>query len=135
MLAIAAGGLYLYYMYNKTKSPENYESGQHPAERGPIGARKFTGTAPERAFTRIPNNQRREQPPEVRRRLPNPDYHEHPDLTKARLNRLYEAMPDGPIGWSRGKLGKDKHLIANRVPHHHPGLSKAGIVARSPNTF
>ncbi len=125
MLAIAGGAFYLFYLYNNSKKEEN--KAQHPKEIGPQGARSHIGTAPEREATRIPRNQRREQPPEVRRHMPAPGYTEPPHLTKARLNRLYEAMPDGPLGWSRGKLNKDKDLLANRVPHHHPGLSKVGI--------
>lgn len=124
MLALLGAGLYSYYAYNNSSNIDNPQ--QHFREKGMLGARSFTKTQQERGIPRIPLATRTEQPPEVRRLMPSPDYREPEHLTRARLDRLYEAMPDGPTGFAVGKIDKNRYIETQRVPHHHPGLTRIG---------
>lgn len=124
MLALVAAGLYGYHLYNNTGNVDTVQ--QHFREKGMIGARSFTKTAQERGIPRIPLATRTEQPPEVKRLMPSLDYAEPAHLTAARLDRLYEAYPDGPVGFAVGKIDRNRHIDTQRVPHHHPGLTRIG---------
>lgn len=124
MLALLGAGLYGYYTYtNKTNLDV---AQQHFREKGALGARSFTKTAAERGIPRIPLASRTEQAPETRRLMPDPAYVEPIALTNARLDRYYEAMPDGPVGFAVGKIDRNRHITTQRVPHHHPGLTRVG---------
>jgi len=127
MFTLIAAGLYGAYAYNKKQDVDAVQ--QHFREKGPLGARSFTKTAQERGIPRIPLATRVEQPPEVKRLMPSPDYHEPAELTRARLDRYYEAQSDGPVGFAVGKIAKNRHIDTQRVPHHHPGLTRIGADA------
>jgi hypothetical protein len=124
MLALLAAGLYGLHAYNNVGNVDNVQ--QHFREKGMLGARSFTKTAQERGVPRIPLATRVEQPPEVRRLMPSLDYVEPAHLTAARLDRLYEAMPDGPTGFAVKSINKNRFIETQRVPHHHPGLTRVG---------
>lgn len=128
MLAIVGTALYLLHDHTKKVAPENHlEEPQHYRARGTLGARSFTKTAPERETTKMPKPMRKEQPPELKKIHVHEKYVEPPHLTAARLDRLYEAQSDGPLGWARGKVDKDNQLIHKRMPYHHPGLTKINV--------
>lgn len=129
MLALLGLGLYGVYAYKKGVDVDNVQ--QHFREKGMLGARSFTKTAQERGVPRIPLATRTEQPPEVKRLMPSLYYNEPPHLTAARLDRLYEAQPDGPLGFAVGKIDKNRQINTQRVPHHHPGLTRIGAVPGS----
>ena len=109
-------------------SPSSTPTFDHSSfrEKGVIGQRSFLGMAAERERVRGVPLQRREQPPELRKVLINPEYKETAANIKARQDRLYEAMSDGPFGFVRGKVDRDRDLIANRLPYMHKGLTRIG---------
>lgn len=125
MIAILALGAW-YFGKHIVQPGAEIPFDQHHRAKGVLGARSHIGYASERAVTKQAKHVRVEPAPELRRVLHNPLMQETPENRRKRKDRLYEAMPDGPIGFARGKVDRDRDLNANRLPYMHPGLTRIG---------
>jgi hypothetical protein len=47
-----------------------------------------------------------------------------PDQDLQRRHLLAQALPEGPWTFRGGRAGYDRYIAYNRLPHHHPGLTR-----------